>query len=785
MSDWSFYERGLSLFPLLPNTKTPAQKWECYQTQRAAPDEVAHWRQYRFNTGVATGAVSGCIVLDADSLLARVAAEERGVPRTLTVSTPRGTHWYFQHPGWTVINHAGRTWTKLSPEEPGVDGWDLRGDGGYVVGPGSYYVPTDVERAKGKLEGAYSVEVDAPIAQAPDWLVALIMPKVHRAPVERRETLETSSYGRAALNAEVETLTGTQHGSLNNQINLSAFAIGQLVAGGEIRADEGFGALWEALCVLGVQDDGKAPGTLQRGWDAGMDVPRGAEHVEPVTPEQALGTRAPIAPPPPGSAPLPPVTAAPMMRPARGVTIWHDLMDAVFAGCCYVLKQDAIFVPRVGLLKKSAFDTHFGGYEFPTKASSAGTSTSAWDGFRLSPSWQPMIAEDIVFRPDREPGAVLSIDGRNYVNTWEPIVTKRIAGDPSRFTDFLAKILPVQRDRDILTSYMCALVQNPGRKFQWWPVVQGVKGNGKTLLLTVLAHAVGQRYAHIVNPEAMGKTGNQFNSWVQGNLLIGVEEIFVSDQRHVLESFKPLVTNVRTTIEGKGKDQTTGDNRANGLMLTNHRDGVPVADDERRYAIFWTAQQDIEDLARDGMGGGYFPDLYDWLHGRKAYAPLGEDYGLSVVNDWLRTAQPLAEFDPAGLCQRAPETSSTHAAIRESLGTFEQEILEAVESGQHGFRDGLITSLSVRALADRCRKAIAPKRYKAIMRSVGYVTHPALEGQRGRPNNPLADGSKPVLYFDARSQFMTLRTYQDVMDAAAIVLAGGAAPSNVVHLRPR
>src|SRR6478609_11925314 len=99
-ADWSFYERGFSLFPLAPNSKTPAvASWEPYQTQRASSDLVAQWAQGPFNSGVATGAVSQCIVLDADGLMARLAAEECGLPVTLTIATPRGWHFYFQHPG--------------------------------------------------------------------------------------------------------------------------------------------------------------------------------------------------------------------------------------------------------------------------------------------------------------------------------------------------------------------------------------------------------------------------------------------------------------------------------------------------------------------------------------------------------------------------------------------------------------------------------------------------------------------------------------------------------------
>lgn len=786
MSDWSFYDRGFSLFPLTPRTKRPALDWEPFQTCRASPDLVASWRKQSFNTGVATGAVSGCIVLDADSFLARIEAERRGLPVTLTISTPRGTHWYFNHPGWDVRNRAGRGWT-IAPgdtSDPGVDGWDLRGDGGYVVGPGSHYVPSVEDAAKGKVEGTYAVEVDAPLADAPDWLLALVFPRAHKPNVPAKMADETTGYGRAALQAETAVLMAAADGTINEQINLSAFAIGQLVAGGEITSDEAWGALQEALAVLGVADEEKAQGTLERGWAAGMLVPRAVEHSGGVvSPEQALGRRDPIAPPPPGSATAPPPPAVNLF--VRGQTIWHESMDALFRDCWFVTKQDAAFVKGQGILSATSFDTVFGGFEYPTTIEATKKTRSAWDAFRQSPSWACPIVYDTCFRPDRPPVTVIDQEGRPFINTYEPIVTKRIAGDPTRFLELIRKLLPDQRDYEILTSYMCALIQNPGRKFQWWPVLQGVKGNGKTLILTVLQQAVGQRYTHLVNPEAMGKTGNQFNSWVQGNLFVGVEEIFVSDQRHILETFKPLVTNTRIALEAKGKDQTTGDNFANGIMLTNHKDGVPISDDERRYAIFWTAQQTIADLTRDGMNSPYFPDLWDWLYGRNEYAHLGEHYGFAVVNNWLAETAPIAAFNPAGLCQRAPETSSTKAAIHESLGNLEQEVLEAIGEHRVGFRGGWISSHAMRGLFTGMRVNIGPKRYRSIVTALGYVSHPALKD--GRVSGPLKDGTRPRLYVEATSNALALGPLEAMAayENAQALDSVDAAASNVVRLIPR
>lgn len=417
-----------------------------------------------------------------------------------------------------------------------------------------------------------------------------------------------------------------------------------------------------------------------------------------------------------------------------------------FGGCVYITEANKIWVPGSGdLLDKARFDVVYAGHVFPIDDRNEKTTDSAWDAATRSRAFAIPRVDRTCFRPECSAGAVINEDGRVLVNTYIPVTTPRKAGDAGPFLRHLAKMLPVERDRVILLSYMASLVQNPGAKFQWWPVIQGVEGNGKSLIDRVLSFCVGARYSHLVNPEAMAKTGNQFNAWVQGNLYVGFEEIYVQHRRDFLESFKATVTNERVPLERKGVDQATGDNRINGVMFTNHMDAVPVTTDTRRYCIFYTAQQCLADLYRDEMTGRYFPDLYDWLNGRGAYAELGPKHGFAIVNEYLATLAIAAADDPARDCVRAPETSATNAALRQSLGRIEQEIVEAISEGRPGFCAGWISSIMLDRLFDQMKVTINRNKRPEMMRLLGFVPHPGLA--HGRVNTTVApDNAKPVLY---------------------------------------
>ena len=239
----------------------------------------------------------------------------------------------------------------------------------------------------------------------------------------------------------------------------------------------------------------------------------------------------------------------------------------------------------------------------------------------------------------------------------------------------------------------------------------------------------------------------KFTGWLQGKILVIFEEVYTADRREIVEALKPIITNTRIELQGKGQDQVTGDNRANLIAFSNHRDAVPVTDQERRWGIFYTAQQHFTDLARDGMDGRYFPDLWDWFEGRNAYA--GKPAGFAIVNNYLRTYKIPDTLNPAIDAHRAPVTSSTAEAINLSMGAIEQEIVEAVEQGLTGFAGGWISSLAVDRLLTRLKadRRVPPGKRRELLNHMGYEWHPTLAETQGRVNNSVQpDGGKPKLY---------------------------------------
>lgn len=128
-----YHEKGMSVFPVNPNTKKPLVEWKKYQTERPTIDQLHAWFD-RTNNGIAivTGKISDTFVVDFDRYKPGFSEEDalKLIPDSINAPTVqtmnKGQHLYFRNPEINASIMAGVA--------PGID---YRGEGGYVVAPPS------------------------------------------------------------------------------------------------------------------------------------------------------------------------------------------------------------------------------------------------------------------------------------------------------------------------------------------------------------------------------------------------------------------------------------------------------------------------------------------------------------------------------------------------------------------------------------------------------------------------------------------------------------------------
>src|SRR5690606_32359584 len=133
-------------------------------------------------------------------------------------------------------------------------------------------------------------------------------------------------------------------------------------------------------------------------------------------------------------------------------------------------------------------------------------------------------------------------------------------GDVTPFLQHLERMLPDERDRRILLTWMASLVQNPGRKFQWAPFLQGSQGNGKSMIGQILKRAVGTIYTHEPFSDDLA---NKFNDWQDNKILIIVEELSLGEKLETDNNLKTWITQDMIEMQAKGGKKAMRPNKAN------------------------------------------------------------------------------------------------------------------------------------------------------------------------------------------------------------------------------
>lgn len=262
-----YIERGFSIVPC--HGKQPAMTdkgqfaWSTCQVKRPTFAHVHSWHSKGWlqNVAIVCGVISGnLVVVDLDGVQA-VNEFEKSFPQlckdtyAVQSGSGKGKHIYLYTKQFT---HTTRT-----------KDFELRSDGAYVVAPPSIHPDTNQP---------YIVACDAPIRTIDnlEHVVTWIRGKMQSKPKPANPVnvkMPTSGYGQAALLTELARLRATIT-FRNNQLNLSAFRLGQLCADGILDRVQVESYLLPVALEIGLTEK-ESIDTINSGLSAGISKPRG------------------------------------------------------------------------------------------------------------------------------------------------------------------------------------------------------------------------------------------------------------------------------------------------------------------------------------------------------------------------------------------------------------------------------------------------------------------------------------------------------------------------------
>lgn len=395
---------------------------------------------------------------------------------------------------------------------------------------------------------------------------------------------------------------------------------------------------------------------------------------------------------------------------------WPEMLDATlkakfFANCFFVEKAGEIFTPSGRFMNSTQFNGAYGGYQFTIGNSGGKLSDEPWKVALRATDWSIPKVDHVRFLPLEEPFKVVTDRrGRKGVNTYIPVKYDMQPGDVSLFLYHVSLLIPDRNDQHIFLSYLAHIIKYPGYKVSWAPMLQSTEGAGKTVFFEVLQHALGEMYVYRPKAAELVASGNKFNAWMRSKLAIVVDEVRVDERRDLIEILKPMISDAQIEVQAKGQDQDMEDNPANWIFFTNFEDALPIHQNGRRFAIFYSAISTKKKKLAAGMDDAYFKRLWTWLR---------EQNGLQAITYYLMN-YPI---ERGSLPVDAPKTTSHEKALLISRTPLEVLIDDKIRAGERGFRNGFVSLTALVKVIQLSSLRNKPAEYtvRKVLEDRGYV----------------------------------------------------------------
>ncbi|CPS10172.1 RecA-family ATPase-like protein [Mycobacteroides abscessus] len=277
-----YAQMGWRVFPCKPKSKQPATE-HGFKDATTSVGQIESWWDSNPHYNIGVCPPDDVVVFDLDKAPAveGFGNEFGPLPETLITRTRRGRHQYYRVPAGVKVP---------TTAEFNRDAVDVK------VGASGYLIAAPSAHPGG---GLYEwVKEDAPIADLPELLVRRFneIAAVKAAPKPAPQPVRTSEapYYRAALEQEMVAMASTGEGRRNDQLNTSAFNLGQLVPHG-LGESEVIDALSAAArSTAGTpMTEREIERTIRSGLQSGMALPRLAPENPGFTPSLSVAPSEP------------------------------------------------------------------------------------------------------------------------------------------------------------------------------------------------------------------------------------------------------------------------------------------------------------------------------------------------------------------------------------------------------------------------------------------------------------------------------------------------------------
>jgi hypothetical protein len=320
------------------------------------------------------------------------------------------------------------------------------------------------------------------------------------------------------------------------------------------------------------------------------------------------------------------------------------------------------------------------------------------------------VVENLRYDPSTTKRFIVS-ENCPYINTYRASFP---APDQSQVAEVAKRLIPhadvlfSPKYANVFLDFIAYMVQKPGRKIRWVPVVQSGVGAGKGLWAAVATAALGPTNVQRLSAEHVLE--GTYNGWAAGYQLTVLDEIrIVGANRHrVMDKMKPCISDDFVSVRNLYEPVTTVPNVANYLMFTNHHDALAVHDEDRRYFVVQSPLQTAADIRNIG-GEPLFEDLYR----------LVSTHG-GGIRAFFEQRKISPDFKPDG---RAPVTPYLKQLAQATASPLSSAVQDALDDRSHALvSPDLVSITALRGVMPTDRLPVfTDQGLAAVLREKGFV----------------------------------------------------------------
>lgn len=288
-------------------------------------------------------------------------------------------------------------------------------------------------------------------------------------------------------------------------------------------------------------------------------------------------------------------------------------------------------------------------------------------------------------------------DGKHFLNTYLPSSLPEEDPENSEeagrlFLQHLDTLIEEREYRDHVLHHLCHVVQFPGVKIPWVPIIQSAEGAGKGYLLSIMKAVLGAKNVTEVNSSVL--EDSKFNAWMVGSTWSILNEVHIPGARRisVMNSLKMFISDTHIPVRAMYSDVATDQpNLTNSVAFTNFHEGIYMSESDRRWMPIESKLQSKEDIEALNATGHF--TRMEPLKGR-----LG-----GALRHWMLNYKIPDSFPRHG---PAPHTIYRREVIESSKNPMLRAIEELIETGAdplvaadiiHGSRVEMLTAQLARS----------------------------------------------------------------------------------------